>query len=97
MPDLKQMREEIQRAQDEALTTLREAQLTDQQYLIAQRRVVSLCTRTLALLDEAYLEVEGYLNNQDGRSAHHRAWLNDRAGSLLQSLERAIADITRQH
>jgi hypothetical protein len=98
MPDLKRVREAIEQAQDEALAKLRhaqrEGQLTDALYLAASQRVVALCLRTLMLLDEAYLQVEGYLNHHDGRSEHHRAWLNDRAASLLQSLERAIADIT---
>jgi hypothetical protein len=94
MPDIRRVREEIARAQEEALEQLRQAQLTDQQYLVAQRRVISLCTRTLQLLDEAYLEVEGYLNNQNGCSEHHQRFLEERAAQLLRSLEHAIADIT---
>jgi hypothetical protein len=58
MPDLQRIRDAIVEAQDEALAKLRHAALADHEYLIAAQRVVSLTTRTLRLLDEAWVEVE---------------------------------------
>lgn len=87
--DKTQALQTIVRAQDKGLAKLHQAQLTDQQYLLASQRIASLCLDNLRLLDEMYLQMEQYVSRGE-RSEHHQQWLEDRAAYLLQQVELGI-------
>jgi hypothetical protein len=90
MPDRKEIHKQIERAQTDGLAKLgelvREGYLTDQEYRLAQRRIVALCFESLRLYDLARLQFQGYLA-QSGRDEHSQDSLNDVAAALLRELE----------
>jgi hypothetical protein len=86
----------IERAQEDARQTLRQAGVPEQQALAVMERIVSFSLSVFTVLDEAYRAYDEQLEREEGRSEAHQDWLEEKAAALLLSAESGIAALVAE-
>jgi hypothetical protein len=87
--------EVIERAQEDARRTLRQAGVPEQQALAVMERIVSFSLSVFTVLDEAYRAFEEQIE-EEGRSEAHQDNAAEKGAALLLQLESAIAAIAAE-
>jgi hypothetical protein len=85
----------IECAQEDALRQLRQAGVPETIALAVMERISSFGVQTLRELDLLYQQFEEIVM-EDGRTAAHQDWFDNKAAALLLQLESAIATLVAE-